>query len=337
VTMAGQDSSERRGAKLLTLQTAAATALAAPLGGVTQVWGGHDHLARATSDPAAVLAHDLVLVFLATVAATTLALPAAVAWARLPRPGTGRLVTFAGLALAVTLPAAAVLAWGFLFPGARLVLLAVLVVAGLLGLLAVVGFVGTLAARGSRYLRHRRRSSRSRHEAWTRARRADGGSPALAADDAGPDWPALFWNHWLVAALVVGLVAGGVLGAPLGGAVETWSGGSPLAAFDYETTETADGTRLTVVHDGGDAIPADELRLQGGLTAVPGANQTRAGPWNGPTTHLGDGRQPGPHVAPGDAVAVGVPDDCTVRVVWENPAGASVTLGKYDCGEDGAR
>jgi hypothetical protein len=336
--MTGEDSLDRRAVKALALQTAAVAALAAPLGGVTEVWSGHDHLARGTSDPAAVLAHDLVVVFFATVAAAALLLPAALAWARLSRPSTSRLVTFAGLALAVVLPAAAVLAWGFVFPGPTLVLLAIVVVAGLLALVAVVGFVGTLAARGSRYLRHRRRSSQSRHEAWTRARRADGGSPALAAGtDAAPNCSALLWNHWFVAALVVGLVAGSLLGAPLGGAVETWGGGSPLAAFDYETTETAEGTRLTITHDGGDAIPADELHLQGNLTAVPGANQTRAGAWNGSTTHLGDGRRPGPNVAPGDQVAVGVPEDCTVRVVWESPAGATATLGKYDCGEDGGR
>jgi hypothetical protein len=326
VTMAGDDAPTtgdppertRRAVVALSAWTAVVAVPGFALSGTVAFWGAHDHLSRAGSGPAAVLASDTLTLFLTTVLGTAVVLPLLVAGTRLAQPDTSGAATAVGAVVGVAGPFGLAATMGLLLglaPGRSTLLLAV--TGG--GLLAAVLAVGSGVEVTLRRL------------SGTTA--ADGGRPD--AGDARP-WLACCWNYWLVGALVLGAVGGGLVGAPLGGAVETWSG-TPQASFDYETTETANGTRLTVTHDGGDEIPAAGLRLTGNLTAVPGANQTHAGPWNGSTTHIEQTFRPGPHVAPGDQVAVGVPEGCVVRVVWEGPAGDSVTLGKYTCGEDGER
>jgi hypothetical protein len=275
-------------------------------------WDAHDHLARATSGPAAVLTADAVTLFLATVLGATLALPLLVAVARLGQDGASTAGTVIGAVVGVAGPLGLAATIGMLLglaPGRSALLLAV-AGGGLLAAVAVIGYCVAV--------------TRRRVPGTTAA---DGGR---TGDDDRLPWTACCWNYWLVGALVIGAVGGGLVGAPLGGAVETWRG-TPQAAFDYETTRTANGTRLTITHDGGDPVPADWFRVQGDLTAVPGANQTRTGPWNGSTTHIEQAFRPGPHVAPGDQVAVGVPEDCVVRVVYANRAGDTATLGKYTC------
>lgn len=75
--------------------------------------------------------------------------------------------------------------------------------------------------------------------------------------------------------------------------------------FDYES----DGT-LTVTHDGGDRIPADQLRIIG----------------DGVSRHWGESGT----VTAGDSVTVQVPADATVRVIWSGPEGEdSATLAKW--------
>lgn len=297
------------------LTLAAWTAVAAvpglTLSGTVAFWDAHDHLARPGSGPAAVLANDTLMLFLATVLGAAVALPLLVARARLQQDAGSTAATLLGIGAGMVAPVALVGVWA-LFAGITIagpVFFSAVVTVGVLTLAGAAGFAIEHLAGGA-------------------------GRRGTDAGDTLP-WLACCWNYWLVGALVVGAVGGSLVGAPLGGAVETWDG-TPQAAFDYETTETANGTRLTVTHDGGDELPAAGLRLTGNLTAVPGANQTRAGPWNGSATHIEQAFRPGQHVAPGDQVAVGVPEDCVVRVVWEGPAGDSVTLGKYECGSTGS-
>jgi hypothetical protein len=137
----------------------------------------------------------------------------------------------------------------------------------------------------------------------------------------------------MAALVAVAFVAGTTVAAPLAGLSETRDvnpGGPPLATFVFEATETADGTRLTITHDGGDRIGADRIHVEGDLAAVPGADQARAGSWNG-TTSADDGARV---VEPDDAVTVGLAsaDDCVVRVVYRYRRDAA-TLDRYDCAD----
>jgi hypothetical protein len=325
----------RRAVLVLSAWTAVVAVPGLALSGTVAFWDAHDHLARAASGPGAVLAANAVTLFLALVAGAALLLPLVVVYRRAEQRGTSTAATLLGALAGLVAPLALAGFWGLL---SGVTVAGAMFVAGVVaaGILVAVPLVG-LAARGvARRLRSDSRDDSDSRRAWSldgtdgppRPRRSDGG-----ADDPLP-WTACCWNYWLVGALVFGAVGGGLVGAPLGGAVETWSG-TPQVSFDYETTETADGTRLTITHDGGDAIPADGLRVQGNLTAVPGANQTRAGPWNGSTTHIEQAFRPGQHVAPRDQVSVGVPEGCVVRVVYENRAGDTATLGKYDCEREG--
>lgn len=313
MTMAGIDAPTdgdspdrtRRAVLALAAWTAVVAVPGLALAGTVSFWGAHDHLARGSSGPAAVLASDALTLFLTTVLGAAVALPLLVVRTRLRQSGRSTVATLLGTAAGLVAPVALVGVWA-LFAGitiAGAVFFASGAAVAVLTLGGVAGFV--IEARAG----------------------SEGGRDA-GSDDALP-WLACCWNYWLAGALVVGAVGGGIVGAPLGGAVETWSG-TPQAAFDYGTTETADGTRLTITHDGGDELPAAGLRVTGNLTAVPGANQTRAGPWNGSTTHIERAFRPGPHVAPGDTVAVGVPEDCVVRVVYRR-GGDAATLDKYDC------
>jgi hypothetical protein len=140
---------------------------------------------------------------------------------------------------------------------------------------------------------------------------------------------------------VVAFTVSGAAASPLSGMVQERHadlvetrqyGAPPQAAFAFETTGTADGTRLTVTHDGGDRVRADRLRVEGDLAPVPGVDQSRSGPWNGTTSPAADG----PVVEPGDPVTVGLADaeSCGVRVVFRR-GGDAATLGKYTCERGG--
>lgn len=132
----------------------------------------------------------------------------------------------------------------------------------------------------------------------------------------------------LVVVFVGGALAGSLLAAPASGLVEQ-RGGAPQVAFATDYTERDDGRGvLTVTHDGGDAVRAGRLSVEGtGVAAVPGADQTTAGPWAGEVSGEWAGD---PTVVPGDSVTVGVEGACVVRVVYRTEWKATV-LEKYTC------
>lgn len=135
----------------------------------------------------------------------------------------------------------------------------------------------------------------------------------------------------LLLVFVAGGLAGSFLAGPAGALIERQGVGSPQASFAYDYAERGDGRGvLTVTHDGGDTVRADRLFVEGpGITDVPDADQTEAGPWRGETSEatVGGGQ---PAVAPGDSVRVGVADDCVVRIVYRTEWSAA-TVGKYAC------
>lgn len=172
------------------------------------------------------------------------------------------------------------------------------VVFTLAGVLVVVGFLALLSRVGGRL---------------------DDSVPAEAAA-LGPLLAVL-----LFATLIVGGMAGTAVDDPL---VRTFNGHAPQAAFEY-AYDPADGggAVLTVRHDGGASLPAQHVYVEtDDAAAVPGANQTESGVWQGATT-AEDGEW---FVEEGDAVALGVRDCEHVRVVWRTDEVAT-TLGKYDC------
>ncbi len=92
----------------------------------------------------------------------------------------------------------------------------------------------------------------------------------------------------------------------------------PQATFEFEYDQAA-GT-VTITHNGGDNIPADQLLIRGqGFGAASGADMTSAGPWAGTTS---GGSSSDPTVAAGDSVTVGVSGgDYELRVIWESAEG----------------
>ena len=113
---------------------------------------------------------------------------------------------------------------------------------------------------------------------------------------------------------------------------ERYGGGTPQTAFatTYEPVNETHGV-LTIRHDGGDAIPREELYVEGsGITEVDGVDQT-AGPWAGETLRRDSGDR---NVVAGNATTVGVRADCEVLVVYQREGGGSLgatTLDAYDC------
>ena len=108
--------------------------------------------------------------------------------------------------------------------------------------------------------------------------------------------------------------------------------GVPQASFAtaYEPVNDTHGV-LTIRHDGGDAIPREELFVRGvGVASVAGVDQTEPGAWAGETLRREGGA---PRVEPGNVTTVGVRADCEVDVVYQRtgPAAAATTLDAYEC------
>lgn len=81
--------------------------------------------------------------------------------------------------------------------------------------------------------------------------------------------------------------------------------------FDYEPRGERRGL-LTVMHEGGDDVPASELFLRGGPFAdVEGADRTTPGPWTGTT--MGDEEW----VTAADQIVLGVRPSFEIEVVWQ--------------------
>ncbi|WP_435195742.1 hypothetical protein [Natronomonas sp. EA1] len=140
-----------------------------------------------------------------------------------------------------------------------------------------------------------------------------------------------FLNLPVVTVALAGLVLGvAVSGAASGLVVEQSLSGAQVA-FDYEY-EAVDDERglLTVTHDGGDTVPARYVHLEGDITPVANATQTEDGRWQGDTSTVS--WRDGPVIAEGDSVRVGVPADCTVRVVYRREGVAS-TIALVECAD----
>lgn len=95
-------------------------------------------------------------------------------------------------------------------------------------------------------------------------------------------------------------------------------------AFDYD----ADAGTVTVTHQGGDAVPAERLELQGqGFADREGTDQTSAGTWAGEASGDGD------VVVAGDSVVVGVTPSYRLFVLFTPESGRGATLAT-DTGPD---
>lgn len=91
--------------------------------------------------------------------------------------------------------------------------------------------------------------------------------------------------------------------------------------FDYEPVEDDAGV-LTIVHVGGDTVPANELVVEGeGFADIEGAAQISRGPWQGATSD-GD-------VQAGHSVTVGVSEPYFVRLIWEGESGDMSVLAEF--------
>ena len=154
---------------------------------------------------------------------------------------------------------------------------------------------------------------------------------ARSPDDADRRPPfAVFANLAFVVVFIVGVLLGTLAAGPAGALVEQEDGGVPQAAFEMSEFETDDGTVLVITHDGGDAVPAENLRIDGeGFDDVSGADRTEPGPWPASEATDSDG---GPVVTPGDSVTVGVTDGCVISVVYVR-GGTRGILARDDCGD----
>jgi hypothetical protein len=128
----------------------------------------------------------------------------------------------------------------------------------------------------------------------------------------------------------------GVVGVAGGADVlvdERYGGGTPQTAFatTYEPVNETHGV-LTIRHDGGDAVPREELFVRGtGIVGVDGVDQTAPGPWAGETLRRDSGDR---NVVAGNATTVGVRADCEVLVVYQREGGGTLsgtTLDVSDC------
>lgn len=261
----------------------------------------HSRFAPEYSDQAAVVTHHLLWAFLITVGVLYVVVPVAVAGYRVSRGRQfGVEAAWAVLAL-VGLPA---LLWTPLLldgydPTRRRLGAGILLLVGL-GVLAV-GYLSV--------------SDRVDDDAWRPS-------------------PWTFGNVALTVVFVVTFaLVGGAGGIATGGLVEEHHRSVPQVAFDtaYEPVGGDRGV-LTIRHDAGRAVKVDNLAIRGdGITAVEGANQTSAGPWQGEASSRGSGESGDRAVQQGDAVTVGVEEGCVVRVVYERMG--SSTLDKYTCGQ----
>jgi len=155
------------------------------------------------------------------------------------------------------------------------------------------------------------------------------GGVALASSEEGPGAAAgAAVGVLLVVAVLVGYLAAPLGVAAAGDPTEQRRVRPPAVAIDYDYDPTGDGRGvLTIEHAGGEPIPARALAIVGeGFAEVPGANQTAPGRWRGTTT-TDDAT---PLVTADDRVAVGVTDDCSIRLVYRVGDGQR-TIDRYDC------
>lgn len=138
------------------------------------------------------------------------------------------------------------------------------------------------------------------------------------APEEGVPW-AVFANVGLVAVCLVGVTVGTAVGGATAGLVEQRSMSAPQVAFEINYTSTGGNASegvLTIRHVGGDTVCPSRIYLDGeGFATVEGVDQVRPGVWRGETSTAA-GAENQSVVAPGDAVRVGVANDCRVRVVY---------------------
>jgi hypothetical protein len=89
-------------------------------------------------------------------------------------------------------------------------------------------------------------------------------------------------------------------------------------AFDYD--ESAD--ELTVTHEGGDDVEAQQLFIRGG---------NDEGDWTSSGADASSVYGPTSDIGAGNSITVSVNADSTVRVVYEpSSGGSSATIGKWE-------
>lgn len=160
-----------------------------------------------------------------------------------------------------------------------------------------------------------------------------GGLRWFASDRWRPTHEEVFRGVALLGLLVTVTVVGGVVGAQPHPDLTVEAGMAPVASFEssYEAVD-ADRGRLTITHDGGDALRRDRLSLVGtGFANVSDVDQTEAGPWRGDASgSVGEAHA----VTYEDAVTVGVDSDCSVSVTYTGRTNNTVALSEaYGCGE----
>lgn len=147
---------------------------------------------------------------------------------------------------------------------------------------------------------------------------------------------------WLVVGclgVVLCLAVGFVAVQPLAGGfadahADTYGGyAGPHATFAVEERATDSGDLvLEVTHDGGDPLLAERVHVRGeGFADVEGVDHADAGVWRGEATGEVP-RRGGPAIVEGDAVTVGVADDCRVGFVHSNGEHYHVVF-HHRCGE----
>ena len=140
---------------------------------------------------------------------------------------------------------------------------------------------------------------------------------------------AVFANLAFVVVFIAGVWLGTLAAGPAGALVEQEDGGVPQPEFETATYETDDGTVLVITHNGGDAVPAEYLRIDGeGFDDVSGVDRPEPGPWPGSEATDRDGEAV---VTAGDSVTVGVTDACVIRVNYVRGRTRG-TVGKHACG-----
>jgi len=141
---------------------------------------------------------------------------------------------------------------------------------------------------------------------------------------------AVFANIAFIVLFVAGLWLGIMAAGPAGALVEREDGGVPQVAFETAAYETDDGTVLVITHDGGDAVPAEYVRIDGeGFDDVSGVDRPEPGSWPASEATDRDGEAV---VTAGDSVTVGVADGCDIRVIYVRGS-THGTLDRHDCGE----
>jgi len=125
-----------------------------------------------------------------------------------------------------------------------------------------------------------------------------------------------------ITVILAAVIASFVLG--LG---DTASQQTPTASFtlDYEADDSTSGD-LTITHDGGDTVQADELYLRGSSLDTTGE---WASDLNGNTS-----ADSGSAVAAGDVAEVGANSDFSARVVYQSVEGDSSATLAEDSGPD---